>query len=274
MDAEDCEAARRRIENADGVPAELAAVVARALQHDRGKRYRRAADMREALESFAHDAGVRFSTSRLAELVKRAKRVTAEEASSGSGGFEGTEIARDDDTSVISQFLSAHVKVDADRPRSRSSDSHARPKHAVRRVPMASLDNAILVDETRWPVVIISGAEPAPISVAAANELHVIMDELFSRRQRFAIILDGRGMGMPDAKARRALADFAKSREHLFARFIVADATVFESAPLRGVVTAINWMAPPKHPVRAFGDLESAVSWATELLAAEGLIIT
>jgi hypothetical protein len=40
------------------------------------------------------------------------------------------------------------------------------------------------------------------------------------------------------------------------------------------VVTAINWMAPPKHPVRAFGDLESAVSWATELLAAEGLIIT
>jgi hypothetical protein len=130
----------------------------------------------------------------------------------------------------------------------------------------------IEVDWSRHPLVVFRRRPGVATTLEGAEELCRLTAELFERRQRVGLILDMRGAALPDAKTRKLIAEFAKDNAHLFERWLAAQADVIDSEMLRHVITAINWIAPPEYPTRAFTSLDEAASWVTDALRAEGLV--
>ena len=65
-----------------------------------------------------------------------------------------------------------------------------------------------------------------------------------------------------DAKQRRTFADHLKRFEQHDVRWNGGSALIVPSAWLRGLVTAVFWLAPPKFPHQAFAKRTDALEWA------------
>lgn len=72
---------------------------------------------------------------------------------------------------------------------------------------------------------------------------------------------DGIRAGGLSSKHRKQLAAHSRDYESLLARTMIAAAIVTPSAIVRGVVTAINWIAPPVFPQRVFATRAEAIGW-------------
>jgi len=64
------------------------------------------------------------------------------------------------------------------------------------------------------------------------------------------------------AKHRQAFAAHLERFRAFDERWTVASAIVAEAAWVRGLVTAVFWVSPPRFPHRVFGDVISARAWA------------
>jgi hypothetical protein len=121
------------------------------------------------------------------------------------------------------------------------------------------------VDESDWPIVLVR--TPVEPSIENTQRLLDATDRLFAKKTPFALVIDARRSRFPGAVVRRMLAEYQRDHEDEFRRYVVADANVVSSPMLRGVVTAVNWLAPPTHPVRTFESVGEALVWAREQLA-------
>lgn len=65
---------------------------------------------------------------------------------------------------------------------------------------------------------------------------------------------------------RKLFADHLKRFETHDVQYNQGSAIVVPSAMLRGVMTAVFWMSPPKFPNRAFATRKEAIAWAQERL--------
>jgi len=65
-----------------------------------------------------------------------------------------------------------------------------------------------------------------------------------------------------NAKQRRAFAEHLKRFEHHDVRWNAGSALVVPSAWLRGLVTAVFWISPPKFPYDVFAKRSDALEWA------------
>ena len=115
------------------------------------------------------------------------------------------------------------------------------------------------VEDARWPFVIVRATITPTLERAAA--LHETLGGLFARRDKFGFVFDTRGSGVPDAKVRKALAESRRAHHDNFKRYVTAGATVVDSAVMKGVLTAIEWIAPPPFESANFTDFEAAVAW-------------
>ena len=81
-------------------------------------------------------------------------------------------------------------------------------------------------------------------------------------RHHFAWIIDLSNVTRAPATQRRAVSEHLKRHEEFSARWNVGSALIVPNAWLRGLVTAVFWISPPKYPHQTFADPEEALHWA------------
>ena len=85
-------------------------------------------------------------------------------------------------------------------------------------------------------------------------------------RYHFAWVFDLSHIAKAPATHRKALAEHIKRHEEFSARWNAGAALVVPSPWLRGLVTAVFWISPPKYPHMTFSDPIEAERWAAEQL--------
>ncbi|MCB9603372.1 MAG: hypothetical protein H6724_15015 [Sandaracinus sp.] len=127
----------------------------------------------------------------------------------------------------------------------------------------------IRVDDVAFPLVVVS--LPSSWSEDEWESYLARMRTYPSRRERYVTLTDARGAGTPSAAQRKRAAQVMAEDEALSKRFNVANGLVFESALLRGMLTAITWLTPPPVPMQTFASPRQALEWLDGLyLSAQG----
>ncbi len=124
-----------------------------------------------------------------------------------------------------------------------------------------------------WPVLLVEA--PPKQTLESVEWFCARMDEVFARRERFATVFDMRGTSvMLDAKARKSMGDWMKDRDVDLKRWVVAAATVTDSALVRGVITAIHWIWKPSSPEIVTGDVREGFDFVIGELRKKGVPIS
>ena len=88
-------------------------------------------------------------------------------------------------------------------------------------------------------------------------------------RYPFAWVIDLSNVTKAPATQRKTLGEHLKSLEAFSERWNAGSALITRSSWLRGLVTAVFWISPPKYPTELFSEPEQAVRWARKQLAAK-----
>jgi len=84
-----------------------------------------------------------------------------------------------------------------------------------------------------------------------------------------AWVIDMSNIASAPATQRKALAEHNKRFGELNERWYAGSALIVPSPWLRGVVTAVTWISPPKFPYQLFSEPIEAEHWAKKQLAAK-----
>lgn len=104
----------------------------------------------------------------------------------------------------------------------------------------------IVFDIEQLPLVYI--AYPEPFSSDDWDEMIAQFDRLLDAQRPFGWINDARTAYLPNARNRSALGAHHKRRADDYRRWAKGAATVSQSTLVRGVITAIQWIAPTPFP--------------------------
>ena len=121
-----------------------------------------------------------------------------------------------------------------------------------------AVSRGIQLDRSRYPLVIMRAG--TSYTQADWEQLMKGMTELVVSAP-FGLINDTRGAQMPDALQRRSVAAMYTNHESSVRRHFLASGIVGSSSLINGVLTAINWLKPPPHPVKVFRVDEEAEAW-------------
>ena len=118
-----------------------------------------------------------------------------------------------------------------------------------------------------WPFVVTTIIESMD-EAETADYLAAFINDVVNRRAPFVSIVDARRMtSAPSAKVRRMIADWEQANGDRGSRYNRGVAFVTESALIRGAMTALHWISPPKVPTTYHATMELAKAWARERLA-------
>ncbi len=130
--------------------------------------------------------------------------------------------------------------------------------------PDAVHDGVIEVDYTQWPMVLVRSWG------RVSDEEHLrFLDALDARIHQdprpYWLVMDLHESAGLSPKQRRRQADRIRAMgdERMVCGGV---ALVFDSAVLRGVMTAILWVSHPEYPVKVFASLEAASIWAAHCM--------
>lgn len=113
-----------------------------------------------------------------------------------------------------------------------------------------------------WPFVVTTIVESMD-ETETTEYLTSFLDQVVNRRTPFVSIVDARRMTRaPSAKVRRMIADWEQANGDLGSRYNRGVAFVTESALIRGAMTALQWISPPRVPTVYEATMESARVWA------------
>jgi hypothetical protein len=130
------------------------------------------------------------------------------------------------------------------------------------------LSAPIVIDDSRWPLVLITLPAGDSYDDAAVREFVDALPALHARG-RFGVVYDAAHFVAPTRQQRRWIADSINDTQRRFPDRLVAVALATRRAPvLTAVLRAIGWLAPQKEPRRVFDDVEAATAWVLEHLAA------
>lgn len=119
-----------------------------------------------------------------------------------------------------------------------------------------------------WPIVITTIDESMD-EVETEAYLTAFLSDVVGRNRPFVSIVDARAMRQaPSAKVRRIIADWEERNAATGARYNRGIAFVTESALIRGAMTALHWISPPKTPTTFEASMEAARRFASTRLAA------
>ncbi len=134
------------------------------------------------------------------------------------------------------------------------------------------MTRGIELDRSRYPLVVMH---------ASTNYTQADWDQLMKgmidliKTAPFGLINDTRGSPMPDALQRRSIAAMYTDHEADARRNFLASGIVASSSLVNGVLTALNWLKPPPHPVKVFRSIGAAETWVLTHFSAEmrGLVV-
>jgi hypothetical protein len=126
------------------------------------------------------------------------------------------------------------------------------------------------VELDAFPLVRIGSPGGRAWSMEDVESFFACADHAISRRARFVLLHDARGMPRLDSVQRgRFLAELAR-RKPVVERFLIAYGAVAQSPLERGVLTALAWSAPLALPRRIFAGESEAKSFLLEAYARFG----
>lgn len=135
-------------------------------------------------------------------------------------------------------------------------------------------DDAGIVTDTRyWPLCIVRFPER---KLEDEDLKRMIEDHrrLLARRQRFAMIGDGRVKNIFTPTQRKLLVDWLNEAEPLVMEHLAAMAMVVDSAPVRGALTAVLWIKKMDWPTKVTKNLDQSVAFCVERLKEEGVPVS
>lgn len=122
------------------------------------------------------------------------------------------------------------------------------------------------LDLSRFPIVIAS-LQGTVTDEELTKHLADVVARVLSRREAFVMINDATGLvGVPSAKTRRIIGEWTLRNDEDLVRYGRGAVLVTESPILRGMLTAIQWIAPSRVERIARGTLLEAENWARERL--------
>jgi hypothetical protein len=128
------------------------------------------------------------------------------------------------------------------------------------------LTRGIEFDVARYPLVIIRVG--ASYTQADWNQLMKRMIEVIQMGP-FGLINDTRESPMPDALQRRSIAEMYSEHEANVRKNFLASGIVGSSTLVNGVLTALNWLKPPPHPVKVLNSTAAAEEWVLSRFSTE-----
>jgi hypothetical protein len=120
-------------------------------------------------------------------------------------------------------------------------------------------------DESEWPIFRVT-MPPVALSEAAFQAHLDACSERYKHGQPFCMLIDMGEHPPLGAVRRKAVADRMTEDGQRLQGVMLGCALVVRSAPSRGGVTAINWIAQPGYQFIAFGDLREARKWLVEVM--------
>lgn len=133
------------------------------------------------------------------------------------------------------------------------------------------MSSSILLTTRDWPIVLTTVTGDID-----EDRLRVYFDEfmrrVLSRGELFASIVDARNLDTaPSARVRRLIAEWETQHGAAGEKVNVGIAIVTSSALVRGAMTAIQWISPPRVPTTYEAKLDGAIQWAHARLAERGV---
>jgi len=125
------------------------------------------------------------------------------------------------------------------------------------------------VDLTHWPILVVN-APPGFTDAELQAYYDSIGKAMLARPEPYANIIDARNAPTPTASQRKIMAAFRETHAQHIRQYCRGSAFVFESAVMRGIITAIHWLRQPEMPHKSFGTMFEAMTWArAQLLAGD-----
>lgn len=126
------------------------------------------------------------------------------------------------------------------------------------------------LDLTYLPLVVV--LLPPRVDNSYAKVLEHDHRVLFGLRDRYVSITDTSLVaGLPDAKTRQRMAEWAKSHEEDLKRWQVANALIVPSPVVRAGLQAVHWFAPPPVPTAVETERKTSLDFLRRHAAAAGL---
>jgi hypothetical protein len=126
---------------------------------------------------------------------------------------------------------------------------------------MANID----LDLTAWPIVITRPRGGVLLDQELTDYLERFRAEIGKRNGRYVSVVDLRESPTLTPVQRRTISS-GMDTDSASQRHCVGAALIFESAMMRGLLTAILWLRQPKYELKVFADVETAKIWAVECL--------
>ncbi len=138
---------------------------------------------------------------------------------------------------------------------------------------MALHRGQVIVDDSRWPVVVFTQVVPMLTDDERLSSLAVADALMESRPGRYAVVLDNRLASPLSPTQRSLLADYGKRAASRVRLRCVGTAMIVSTEVMRMMVTAIQWQIGRTSETQVFDELDAGIRWATERLtqASSGL---
>ena len=120
----------------------------------------------------------------------------------------------------------------------------------------------IRIDDSQFPLVVTEWPEGA-VTDPELEEWLAASVALWERGPQLALHVGMRATGLTSVQRKR-MGEFSKLHARRLAEVVIATAIVSDSPLVRGIVTAINWVAPPPFPQRTFARRTEATQWLHE----------
>jgi hypothetical protein len=118
----------------------------------------------------------------------------------------------------------------------------------------------ILVAEHRWPLVVVEWPDVELSDQDIVDFFECSLEQLQRKERHVALHLSIKTTGM-SSKHRRMMGDFVNQHRVRVAKYMAASAVVAPSRLIRGMVTAVNWIAPPPSPQGVFANEAEALDY-------------
>ncbi|WP_438010839.1 hypothetical protein WME89_20575 [Sorangium sp. So ce321] len=117
------------------------------------------------------------------------------------------------------------------------------------------------LDRSRYPLVVMRAGKHY-----TQDDWDVLMRGMIQLivKGPFGLINDTRGSRMPNAVQRRAVAQMYVDYERQTRAHLLASGIVGDSSLVNGILTALNWVKPPPHPVKVFSSVTDAERWVLQ----------
>jgi len=121
------------------------------------------------------------------------------------------------------------------------------------------------LEDFHWPMVVNRSLAKEMTDAQLVAALAAMDSVLNTRQGKFSLVHDYTGFERFTAKQRQMVAEHSKANKLRTTQRCLGIAFVFDSALLRGVLTAVHWVYRSPTRTKVFGNAEDARTWARSL---------